>query len=440
MKNTIKINVEKSKLNSVVIIGGGFAGTRAALDLLKNSNGNVHVTLIDKNFYHSYHPDYYEVATAVCENLRECGIYDLTLRSTVAVPFEKIFKNFKNITVIHDEVCGADFDAETVKTKHKKEFLYDWLVVSGGSETSFYDIPKLKDLSLELKSVNDALNIRNVIDELMGSKGKRDFIQIVIGGGGFSGCELVGEIVGYIIHLLKIHKLPRENVKIKIIEASDVILKGVSVWAQKKTEARLKKLGVEILTNFKISRIESIEQAESYLSNKQKGRIFWNGSESLDFDILIWTGGVEASSISKLFKNEGREKKFCLKTNANLLIPPHKNIFAAGDIAYYLDYNTNSPLLMTAQTAISQGRYIASAILSKIKKEKIKNYKPKHSQFIIPLGGKYAIADLKIFKFSGIFAWALKHFISLHYFSTILPLKEAIKLWLKGMKMYVRND
>ncbi len=439
--NKIKIKVEKSELNKVVIIGGGFAGARAALDLLKNSNGNIHVDLIDKNPYHSYHPDYYEVATAVCENLRDCGVYDLALRSTVAIPFEKIFKNFKNITFIHDEVCDVDCDSKIVKTKHKKEFLYDWLIVSGGSETSFFDIPRLRDLSLELKSVNDALNIRNVVDELVGSKGKRDKIKIIIGGGGFSGCELAGELSLYVDYLLKIHKLSLNNASIKIIEASSSVLGGASVWARKKTEARLKKLGVEILTNFKISKIEPIgKSSESSSSHKQKGKIFWNGGESLDFDVFIWTGGVEASFVSRLFKSEGAGKKFCLKTNADFSVPPYKNVFAAGDITYYVNTKTNFPLPMTAQTAMSEGRYAAFAILSKIKKKEIKEYKPKQSQFIIPLGGKYALADLKIFKFSGFFAWALKHLVTLHYFSTILPLRDAFKLWFKGMRMYIKND
>lgn len=438
MKTKVKINVEKSRLNRIVVIGGGFAGTRAALDLLKNSK-DVHVVLIDKNPYHSYHPDYYEVATAICENLRDCGVYDLALRSTVAIPFEKIFKDFKNITVAHDEVSEIDFDSEIVKTKHKKEFPYDWLIVSGGSETSFYGIPMLRETSLDFKSVNDALNIRNIIDELTGNKGKKDKIKIIVGGGGFSGCELAGEITCYVAHLLKNNKLPVENADIKLIEASDAILKGASVWAQKKTEARLKKLGVQVFTNFKISKIEP-EETDIYSSKKQRGKIFWNGGESFDFDVLIWTGGVEASSVSRLFGNKGRDKKFCLKTNANLSVPPHKNVFAAGDIAYYVNPSANSFLPMTAQTAISEGRHAAFAILSGIKKEKIKDYKPMQSQFIIPLGGKYALADLKVFKFSGFFAWALKHFITLHYFSTILPLREAVKLWLKGMRMYIRND
>jgi len=76
----------------------------------------------------------------------------------------------------------------------------------------------------------------------------------------------------------------------------------------------------------------------------------------------------------------------------------------------------------------------------KIAKKKLKPYRPKQSKFIIPLGGKYALADLGFIKFSGFFAWLLKHLVTLHYLISILPFGFALALWLRGLKIYIKND
>ena len=439
-ENKIKIHKLKEPfIYRVVIIGGGFAGIRAALVLLKKTE-NVYVILIDKNHYHSYHPDYYEAACAVFKEFKETSISQfINLRQTIAIPFETIFRGRKNIQIIKDEIGDIDFEKSKILTLHKKEVKYDWLIVAAGSQTSFYDIPRLKELSYELKTIQDALNIRNGIDELFERKGKREKISVIIGGGGFTGCELAGEIMGYIKNLAKIHNHPRENIEIKIIEASPALLGGASEWAREKTKKRLNNLGVKILLN---SQIEKVSKNSDYDFSKPSfiGSVHLKNRESLNFDILVWTAGVEAADISKIFPKESLEKKLCLNTDNYLSARPFKNVFAVGDIAYCFDETTKNPLPMTAQTAISQGRYAARAIIKKINKQTLKPYQPKQSQFIIPLGGKYALADLKIIKFSGFFAWALKHLVTLRYFLSILPFFSALSLWLRGLRIYIKND
>lgn len=460
-----KIHAEKSAIQRVVIIGGGFAGIRASLDLLKKSknvypvrnpiykffknifrneiggeiSNGVYITLIDKNPYHSYHPDYYEVAATVLKELKEMSISQFSeLHSTVAIHFEDIFQNEQNINFLYDAVSEIDFENSFVKTEHKKEIHFDWLIVAAGSKTSYYNIPLIKELSYELKSVNDGLNIRNGIDELFERKGKREKIIIIIGGGGFTGCELAGELNGYIKHLLAAHKRPAGSVEIKIIEASPSLLSGASAWTQEKAKKRLENLGIKILLDSQIEKVSSPQNENAKFSSV--GSVHLKNGEELNYDILIWTAGVEAAGISKIFPAKTIQKKLCLKTDKHLLISPFKNVFAVGDIAYCVNPASKNPLAMTAQTAISQGRYAAYAILQKIKKKKLKPYKPKQSKFIIPLGGKYALADLGFIRFSGFFAWAFKHLVTLRYFISILPLFFALKLWLKGMRIYIKND
>lgn len=423
----IKIKKESVKTERVVVIGGGFAGVAACLGLLR-SKQSIFITLIDKNMHHAYHPDYYEIASAITRELKNANAADLLdLKQTAAIPFFKIFGKYKNIEILKDEATDIDFKKTFVKTKNGHELFYDSLIIAAGSKTSFYNIKNLNAFVFEFKTIDDALNIRNNLHEIFANKPKKENIKIIIGGGGFSGCELAAEIALYIKFLYKIYGRPRKSAEIEIIEASENILDGVNIWTRKKAVGRLKKLGVKISPNLKIQKIEERE-------------LIFENKKTTNFDMLIWTAGVEAESISKLFSKEiVHEKKFCLITDGYLNIRGMKNVFAAGDIAYALD-EKNFPVKMTAQTAISEGRYIAKTIKKRLEGKNIAPYKPKQSKFIIPLGGKYAIADLGFIKFSGILAWCLKSVVTLKYFLSILPISKAIILWLNGLKIYIKND
>lgn len=449
LNQKIDIKKNREKIERVIIVGGGFAGIRAALNLLKEVK-NIHITLIDKNSYHQYHPDYYEVVSATTPELKEASISQIAfIRQTVAIPYEKIFTRQladKKIEIARDEVSEIDFKNEIVLTLHKQKIPYDWLIISAGSETSFYNIPGLSEIAYEFKNVCDALNIRNAINEACATKPKKENINIIIGGGGLTGCEVAAELAGYVNYTSALHGRPRENIKIKIIEASQEILGGASPWARRKTKERLHCLMVEFLENAQIEKVERKNFDDGRLganSSGPAGKIFFKNKKNREenFDILIWTAGVEASRVSKLFpKDSIINPKLCLNTDENLFVLPFKNVFATGDIGYCFNKSAGNPLPMTAQTAISQGEYAARAIQRKIKNRILFPYNPKQSKFIIPLGGKYALADLRFIKFSGFFAWALKHIVTLDYFLSILPLMDALKLWLSGLKIYIKND
>lgn len=443
-KTEIKINKLNQKIWRVVIVGGGFAGVRACLNLLRKEK-NIRVTLIDKNSYHSYHPDYYEIASAITRELSEaCNCEDLLkLKQTAAIPFETIFKKYKNITILKDELKNIDFKNFFVFTTSEEKIFYDFLLLAAGSETNFYGNKALKETALEFKTVEDALNIRCKVSEVVLNKAKKDKIKIIIIGGGFSGSELAGELACFIKHLFKKHSRPAGSAEIKIIEGGNALLSGASAWVRNKSIKRLKKLGVEIILNSPIDKVE--KSGKIYFS--AGGGSFGNSSDDKkensnnfeEFDVLIWIAGVVGSSLSNIFPAQIISKKSSLNVSDYLEILPFKNILSAGDMANTL--NNNSPVPMTAQKAIEEGKYAAYIISKKIRGvKKFKPYKPELNKFIIPLGGKYAVADLGFIKFSGFFAWSLKHIVTLTYFLSILPTFYAISLWLKGIKIYIKND
>ena len=415
----------------VVIIGGGFGGVRAALDLLKHAHRDVSVTLVDRNDFHSYTSDYYETATLrIPELLRHEQREWLRVRGTVAIPFTEIFGRYnKAIRLVEGEVVGIDLYDKRVHMADGLDISYDWLVFAPGSEVNDYGIPRLGELALSLKTVSDALNVRNALDELFLRLPKERVIRIVIGGGGFTGCEFAGELVGYCQHLARLHEHPPEHISITLVEGAGTLLGGAASWMRARARARLTTLGVEVRLNSFIERVEP-------------GALYIKGAKAaLACDVLVWTAGVRASRLVGKLEGDVVAERGCLMLDEQLRIPAHPSAYAIGDAAYCPDRaDGEESLPMTAQVADSQGAFVASAIRKELAGRKPHPYEPKHSGFIIPLGGKYALANVYGIRLSGFLAWMLKRIVALRYFLNILPAGYALTHWWRGVQLYIRDS
>ncbi|MDP2721022.1 MAG: NAD(P)/FAD-dependent oxidoreductase [bacterium] len=419
--------MEKPAKSKIVILGAGFAGVRVALDLAKSAP-ELEIILINKNAYHEFHPDFYEIAAASLPESQRKQVPRLTyesLKGSVAIPLAEIFGN-TNMKIVINSVVSLDFKSQEVVLRGMKRLSYDFLVLALGSETNYFNIPDLKQFSLPLKSVDDALNIRNEIDEIFARKKEKEKINIIVGGGGFTGCELAGELVGFLRTLSKIHAHKQHEVRLSVVEASPVLINGASTSVQQAAEKRLRSLGVEIYLNSKIT-------------NVSKSTLFTDPHLVLPFDLLIWTAGVRSNSLVDRLAGVHTEKT-CLIVDKSLRIIPLKNVFAVGDLAYCFDEENSTQVAATAQTAIDQAKYTAKNIDHLIKNEPLILYKPKKPKFIIPLGGKFAVGEIAGLVLEGIEAWWLKRAAALGYFASVLPTTKAFQLWSAGNKFFVSND
>lgn len=405
-------------VHEIVILGGGFGGVRVAKNLASANwrmGRNIHITLIDKRRYHSYHPNFYEIATSYLSEklpLSEGVFHDLARVSSVS--FDEIFLHDLNVSIIEDEAINVDFKNKEVILKSYPKKNYDFLVIGVGSETNYFNIDFLKEKSIPLKELSDALLLRNAIDELFLNSPKNKLIKIVIGGGGFTGCEFASELVGYLKTLSKIHRRPEHYAEVLVVDLASSLLPGASSWVQYKTKERLEYLGVKVILNTSIEKVT-------------------------DFDILIWTGGVAANSFLKNLEGVKLEKS-CVVVDSHMRILPYQNVFGVGDAIYCINEKTGKAVPMTASMALREGKVIAENIKRSIEKNKLKEYYPKFPGFIIPLGGKYALFERGVIRFSGIVPWLTKHLISLSYWVSILGFKEGWKIWKKGMKIFLKND
>ena len=143
----MKVNIPESKQKRIVIVGGGFAGLTLARKLSKT---DFQLVLVDKNNYHQFQPLFYQVAMAGLEP------------SSIAFPLRKIFQKNKNIYIRVTEVKAIEMDKNRLQTT-LGILNYDYLVLAVGADTNFFGNEKLSRFCIPMKSVGEALSLRNAI-------------------------------------------------------------------------------------------------------------------------------------------------------------------------------------------------------------------------------------------------------------------------------------
>ncbi|MDP3991533.1 MAG: NAD(P)/FAD-dependent oxidoreductase [Candidatus Colwellbacteria bacterium] len=415
-------------MKNIVILGAGFGGLRAAIVLGKNNKKlrrkGYQITLIDKNRYHTYTPLLYEISTTS----KETANY-LDLKSVTTYPIEGVLLGLP-IEFIEGEIQEIDLVNKKIQLA-ERQVEYEYLIIALGAETNFFDIPGLKENALELKSLNDALKIRDTVWEMVEGAAQNEAVDIVIGGAGSTGVELAGEIQEWLSQLKK--EGYRCRTSVTLIDAAPAILSGFDPRITKIASQRLKKLDTSILTEEKIDKVEN---NKAYLAS---GKI-------VSFDLLIWTGGVKANSIAEKLPVK-YEKQSRIGVLGELLCAFEKsdlkaegNVYGIGDIVCVPD-STGKPVPMVARAAIIQGTIAAKNIVSEIKgKKSYLKYNPKEYPYIIPVGGKYAIAKIGPFTIVGFFGWILKGLVELNYLFSIMPNMRALRIWLRGLRIFIQND
>lgn len=420
---------------NIVVLGAGFGGLRAALKIGKDL-GRLGLTkkygviLIDRNDHHTYTPLLYEVATTSKETANICKLHEIA-----AFKIEPILAGLP-ITFIRSEISSLDIMKGVVNLEDGQRISYDYAVFALGSEPNYYNIPGLKEHALPLKTFQNAIRIRDVIWNL--ALEEKTLIKVVVGGGGSTGVELAGELKAWCGELEK--EFPACKLEVTIIEGAETILPGFLPRVIQKTERRLKRLGINVTLKEKIVSV-------------QKEEISLESGEKIAYDVFIWTGGVKGSEVigrmPVKIERQGRievlSEMECLPQTPDLKL--HTRIYGIGDSVCFYDPKTQKPIPGVAPTAIAQANIAAHNIIEDIKKSEFQNYTPKAKSYkpydypyIIPVGGKYAIAKIGPLVISGFLAWLFKGLVELDYLYSITPPGKAFKIWFKGMKIFVQND
>lgn len=413
--------MEKKK---IIIAGAGFGGITAALALageIKRHEKDHEIILVNRHRHQLYTPALYEIA-AIPEETAQ----DTLLKSSILIPISDIVGG-KSIRFICDEVTGLKPESQKLILKSAGELEYEFLILALGSETNYFGIPGLKEASFPLKTYDDARKLRGAIENSVKETGGA---EIVVGGGGASGVELVAEFVNFICTLREkvLKKNGVCNAEFILLEAASEILGGFEPQIINKAKNRLAQLGVEVRTN-------------SAISSVMPGVITLKDGTAVSYDVLIWTGGVKGPGVLKNFGLSLSPKDSIIVDEFLRAKGGNNAVFAIGDNSTFVNPYDGKTLLWNVPVAEAEGGIAAKNVMRSIAGLKLKKFVPlKKYPYILTIGSRYAIADLIFIKFSGFLGLIAKALVELRYLIFILPLKKALTTWFKAVKYYSSNN
>ena len=407
---------DPKNLKRIVIIGGGFAG----LQLVKKIDKKCYqVILIDKVNYYQFQPLMYQVATAGLEP------------SSISYPHRKAFQNCSDF---HFRTCKAlrvNAEGNILETSIGS-IHYDYLVIATGCDTNYFGNDALEKDTYALKSVSEALLIRNKVllsfEESLNADSVeklRKMLTFVIVGGGATGVELAGALAD-----MKKSILPKDypeidfsNMEIHLVEASPRLLLAMSEEASENTLKTLEKRGVIIHLN------KAVSSYEDHYVNMNDGSKIYSSN-------VFWVAGVKANSLEGL--QEDSYFRGRLMVNEYNQVKNYENIFSIGDTSLMITqkYPKGHPQL--AQPAIQMATNLAKNLNNKAhNKEDKSKFVYKDRGVLATIGRNAAVADLGKLKFSGRIAWWL--WLWVHIFS-IVGMKNKISVFLDWAWNYVTYD
>lgn len=385
----------------IVILGAGYGGLLTALTARKYLNKDeAQITVVNQ----------YPTHQIITELHRLAG--GTIAEQAVSMPLEKLFKG-KDVNLVISKVESFSVDKKEVNLANGSSLTYDALVVALGSQTGFFGIPGLEENSMVLKSVNDANKIFNHIEGLIKAyaetKNEAD-ATIVIGGGGLTGVELVGEIVDNFPKVAKQYGVDYKDLKIKLVEAGPKILPVLPDHLIERATASLEARGVEFLTGLPVTGVDG-------------NKISLKDGSSIVANTLIWTGGVAALPIvgeSGLEVDRGKAT-----INEYLQSTSHNDVFVVGDASVVLPPEGGRPLYApTAQVAWQMGETAGFNLFAYLNNQKMDQFKAVNSGTLASLGRKDAVATIGANNTSlkGLPATMMKEASNIRYLSHIKAL------------------
>lgn len=371
----------------IVILGGGFAGIKTALELADNPTFNVSLVSDQVNF--RYYPTLYRAATGA-------------RTESYSIPLSEIFKG-KSVKVINDSISKIDREAKTISGKDS--YKYDRLVIGLGVVTNYFGIKGLKEYSYGIKSQDEAQELRDHIHKLILDEGKPDLNYVVIGGGP-TGVELAGALPDYIKHVMKKHGLAEKRLHIDLIEAAPRLMPRMPKSYSTAVAKRLRKLGVKLYLNQTV-------QAETADSLMVSGH-------SIDSHTVVWTAGVTNHPFFSA-------NNFSLNDHGKVVVD--KYLQAEPDI-YVIGDNANTPFSGMAQTALHDAKFVAANLARQAKTKKMKTYSVKKPVYVTPVGKGWAAVLMNSIHIYGWSGWVLRSAADFRAYSDYEPWWKAGKHWL----------
>jgi NADH dehydrogenase len=377
------------KKTRVLILGGGFGGLYAALEFEKRRDPDFEVTLISEENFFLFTPMLHEVAAS-----------DLDLTHIVN-PMRKMLRH---VGFFEGDVQSIDLANGCVVVshgfdRHTHSLEYDHIVFGLGCVTNFYNIPGLPERAVTMKSLGDAIALRNRLIEHLeeadtecAAKDREPLLSFVVAGGGFAGVETIGSINDLLKEALPYYPLlKKEMLRVVLVHPGDFILPELGEALGRYAGRKLAERGVEIRSNTKV---KAVTPREVELTD---------GTQIKSFT-LVWTAGTSPHPL--LNRLDLPKERNRIKTNACMKVEGHPGVWALGDCAMIPD-GKGGYQPPTAQHASREGKVLAHNIVASVRGEALMPFEFKTLGLLASIGRRTGVARILGINFSGFIAWWL---------------------------------
>ncbi|HET7218100.1 MAG TPA: NAD(P)/FAD-dependent oxidoreductase [Vicinamibacterales bacterium] len=410
-------------MTNVLILGGGFAGLYAALELDRRlgRDASVEITLVNRDNFFLFTPMLHEVAAS-----------DLDLTDIVS-PVRKILRHasFLEANVERVDLPGRKVTISHGHDRHEHTLAYDYLVVALGSTTNFYGLPGLEERALTMKSLSDAVRLRNRLiaqleeaDTECADANRDQLLTFVVAGGGFAGVETIAGVNDFVRDALRYYPRARKGgVRMVLVHAGPVILPELGDKLGAYAQRKLAERGIEIHTN---ARVERVAGDAVFLSNGTEVRSA----------TLVWTAGTSPHPLIAGLPCERNRGRLCV--NEFLEVAGWPGVYALGDCALVPDTRSGAFHPPTAQHALREGKVAARNIVAAIRGGTRVAFDFGGLGQLAAIGHRTGVARILGFTFSGFIAWWLWRTI---YLSKLPRFEKKVRVAMNWtLDLFFRKD
>ena len=400
----------------ILVLGGGFSGVDCTRKLEKyfRSDDDIEITLVSDDNFLLFTPMLPQVAAGTITPrhivmplrslCKKATIYESTIRSIDPIQ--------KHVTL------------EGTPEKRGSRIHYDYLVIALGSETNFFGLSGVEKYSFTMKTLSDALSLRNRIIDMLeqaenetNKANKKRLLTFVVVGGGFAGIETAGEVNDFLHDALEYyHNIKKDEISVVVIEAMSTILPGFNEKLIKFAHEKLEQNGIDIMLETAVKEFDGRDVTIGKLDSKSSKR-------KIGTHTLVWTAGVTPVEIirNSIFKT----KKNQIVVDEFLETPGFSGVFAIGDCAH-IDDESKKRYPPTAQLAEAHAKLAAYNIKQDIEKNEKRKFEYNWKGQSAIIGRRSGITEAKGMQITGFLAWVLWRN---YYLSKIPNLEKRLRVW-----------
>jgi NADH:quinone reductase (non-electrogenic) len=399
----------------VVIIGGGFGGLAAARALAR---APVQITLLDRHNHHLFQPLLYQVATA--------GLSP----AEIASPIRRILSAQLNVTVLLAEATAVDPEAKLIHLTDG-DLSYDQLILATGATHSYFGRDDWSLHAPGLKTLDDALEIRHRVllafekaEREEDAERRRQWLTLVVVGGGPTGVEMAGALAEIARHTLPgdFRHIDPTSARVVLVEAGPRVLAAYPSDLSKSAQRQLEALGVQVWTGAAVTSVD----AEGVQM----------GGDRLAARTVVWAAGVEASSLARSL-GVPLDRAGRVRVERDLSVPGRPDIFVIGDLAAVESDGHAVPGV--APAAIQMGRHASANVLRRLRGEPTAAFRYRDKGSLATVGRSRAVAVIGRLKLSGFLAWAAWLFVHIVFLIGFRNRFVVLFTWMWAYLTYERS-